>query len=89
GVFHSPSASVGDEIDGTLDFVFHLLFSWNIEIMTGRKRGGKRNTKQTKRKSRKKVTPPLEEHHVESLSTGNSDDLSAHENETDHLSATS
>jgi len=57
--------------------------------MTGRKRGGKRNTKQTKGKSRKKATPPLEEHHVESLSTGNSDDLSAHENETDHLSATS
>ncbi|KAF2590105.1 hypothetical protein F2Q70_00038386 [Brassica cretica] len=57
----------------------------SIEIITGRKRGGKRNTKQTKGKSRKKATPPLEEYHVESLSTGNSDDLSAHENETDHL----
>ncbi|CAN7028421.1 unnamed protein product [Brassica oleracea var. botrytis] len=53
--------------------------------MTRPKRGGKKNTKQKKGKSTKRNIAPVEEQHVEELSTGNDrDDLSAHENETDH-----
>ena len=56
-----------------------------IEIMTRPKRGGKENTKQKKGKSTKRNIAPVEEQHVEEISTGNDrDDLSAHENETDH-----
>ena len=29
GVFYSPAPSVGDAIDGTLDFISHLLFSFS------------------------------------------------------------
>ncbi|KAJ4875509.1 hypothetical protein Rs2_40527 [Raphanus sativus] len=54
--------------------------------MAGRGRGGKQKTKQ--RKSRKRKSAPVEEQHVEELSTRNdSDDQSAHGNESDHLSA--
>ncbi|KAG2310912.1 hypothetical protein Bca52824_022469 [Brassica carinata] len=67
--------------------------------MTKRKSGGKKNTKRKKGKSTKRNIAPVEEQHVEELSTGNdSDDLSSHgnetdlpihENETDHMSETS
>ncbi|XP_056850690.1 uncharacterized protein At3g43530-like [Raphanus sativus] len=54
--------------------------------MAGRGRGGKQKTKQ--RKSTKRKNAPVEEQHVEELSTRNgSDDQSAHGNESDHLSA--
>ncbi|KAH0858257.1 hypothetical protein HID58_086518, partial [Brassica napus] len=87
GVFYSPAPSVGDAIDGTLDFISHLLFSFSSlpckrYIMAGRGRGRK---KSQQKKSTKRNSAPVEEQHVEELSTENdSDDLSAHGIESDN-----
>ncbi|CAF2075801.1 unnamed protein product, partial [Brassica napus] len=55
--------------------------------MAGR---GRRKNKSQQRKSTKRNNAPVEEQHVEELSTGNdNDDLSARGNESDHQSASS